>query len=129
MRMLSIIIVALFIGVGQEKPTSIDIVDVINEIRSHGIKHEKIVLAQAVHETDWFKCRLCSLDKNNMFGWRWKHHYMEFDTWQESVAYYARWQQRHYKGGNYYEFLKKKGFATDPKYIEKLKKYKFKLKF
>jgi flagellum-specific peptidoglycan hydrolase FlgJ len=122
------LLASLLMGEGNTSP-SISLEDVANEIRKHGILHEKIVLAQAVHETGWFECTDCSLDKNNIFGWRWKGRYMEFDTWQESVAYYARWQDRHYKGGNYYEFLKKKGFATDPNYIKKIKKLKFRYKY
>lgn len=122
------LLASLLMGEGNTSP-SISLEDVANEIRKHGILHEKIVLAQAVHETGWFECTDCSLDKNNIFGWRWKGRYMEFDTWQESVAYYARWQDRHYKGGNYYEFLKKKGFATDPSYIKKIKKLKFRYKY
>jgi len=129
MRLVVITLLALILMGARQAPPSVSLEEVANEIREQGILHEKIVLAQAVHETGWFKCTKCSLDRNNLFGWRLNHKYMEFDTWQESVAYYARWQKRHYKGGNYYDFLKKKGFATDPNYIKKLKKYKFKYKY
>jgi len=129
MRLVVITLLALILMGARQAPPSVSLEEVANEIREQGILHEKIVLAQAVHETGWFKCTKCSLDRNNLFGWRLNHKYMEFDTWQESVAYYARWQQRKYKGGNYYKFLEDSGFATDPKYVEKLKKYKFKYKY
>ncbi len=85
------------------------------------LKHKDIVLRQAVLETGWLKCTNCSMDRNNLFGWYYKKKYLSFDTWQESVDYYCRWQKRHYKGGDYYKFLKDRGYATDPRYITKLK--------
>ncbi len=47
--------------------------------------------------------------------------YLIFDSWQDSIAYYQRWQKRHYKGGDYYQFLTDRGYATDKNYINKLK--------
>ena len=97
--------------------------NVAKEIRLQGIKHENIVLAQALHETGNFSCNKCSLDKNNLFGFRYKKKYLEFDHWEESVTYYAKWQDRHYKSGDYYEFLKDVGYATDTTYNQKLKRF------
>jgi flagellum-specific peptidoglycan hydrolase FlgJ len=108
-------------GAGGAAPLTIS--NVAKEIRLQGIKHEKIVLAQALHETGNFSCTKCSLEKNNLFGFRYKKKYLEFDNWKESVAYYARWQNRHYKGGDYYKFLEDVGYATDTTYNQKLKRF------
>ena len=96
--------------------------NVYQEIKDAGIKCPKIVLAQAVLETGWFKCKNCSLSGNNIFGFYYKGTYLKFDTWEESVQYYSRWQIRKgYKGGDYYKFLKNVGYASDPEYSNKLK--------
>lgn len=93
-------------------------------INQTDLQHKEIVLSQSIEETGWYNCTNCSLDRNNLFGWYYKKKYLEFDTWQESIDYYVRWQKRHYKGGDYYEFLKKVGFATNPNYIRNLKRIK-----
>ena len=91
-----------------------------------GVLFPDIVLRQAIQETGWFKCNNCSLAKNNIFGFYYKKKYISYDNWQECVRYYKRWQGRHYKGGDYYAFLKKVGFATDPAYVKRLKAIKVK---
>lgn len=109
------------------QPNFID--TVYTEIKKNGIQHPEIVLKQSIQETGWFNCTKCSWRYNNAFGFRYKDWiteenpkgYIQFDNWQESVAYYARWQKRHYKGGDYYEFLDKRGYATDSKYIANVK--------
>lgn len=88
---------------------------------STDIKHKEIVFKQSILETGWFTCNNCSMDKNNIFGWYYKKKYLSFTHWKESVLYYERWQNRHYKGGDYYQFLINRGYATDKKYIDKLK--------
>jgi len=105
--------------------------EVFNYCDSIGIKHAEIVTAQSVLETGHYKCKDCSLDHSNIFGFRYKKKYLEFNTWQESCEYYLRWQTKRYKGGNYYEFLqcvqkRTNGdctpYATSKTYINKLKK-------
>jgi len=90
-------------------------------LEAEGVQHADIVLRQAIQETGWFKCTSCSLSKNNIFGFYYKKKYLTYDDWQDCVRYYKRWQDRHYKGGDYYAFLKKVGFATDPMYVKRLK--------
>jgi hypothetical protein len=105
--------------------------EVYAECLNQGIEHPEIVTAQAVEETGWFKCTNCSLGKNNIFGYYYKGAYIDFDTWQESVQYYKRWQLRHYKGNDYYDYLnclwvKKDGsctrYASNPEYTNNLRK-------
>ena len=38
--------------------------------------------------------------------------------------YYKTWQNKYYKGGNYYTFLKNIGYATSQEYISKVKSVK-----
>jgi flagellum-specific peptidoglycan hydrolase FlgJ len=96
--------------------------DVASEIAKYDIKHPEIVLAQSILETGWYKCSDCSLDVNNLFGFFYKGKFLGWDTWQESVKYYAWWQGQLYKGGDYYEFLKRIGYFTSKNYIVELKK-------
>lgn len=93
------------------------------QLNASEIQHKDIVLKQAILETGWLTSYSCK-KRHNLFGFRYRGKYLEFDTWQESVEYYSRWQKRHYKGGDYYKFLKDRGYATDPEYITKLKSIK-----
>ena len=89
------------------------------EIRRNGIQYPKIVLAQAILETGWFRSSVCR-NKHNLFGLTNPQtgKYYEFDHWTESVrAYYTKVQYK-YKGGNYLLWLKEIGYAEDPRYIQ-----------
>lgn len=92
--------------------------NLLAEIKKNGIKYPKIVLAQAILETGWFKSSVCR-KKHNLFGLtnpRTKTYY-EFNHWTESVkAYYTKVQYR-YKGGNYLLWLRDIGYAEDKGYI------------
>jgi flagellum-specific peptidoglycan hydrolase FlgJ len=86
------------------------------------IQHPEIVLRQAIWETGWFKSEYC-LKRHNLFGFRHTKTYMTFSTWQESVEYYKKWQERRYKDPNedYYKFLVRIKYATSKEYVSKLK--------
>lgn len=90
----------------------------------YGVKHPKIVYAQAVLETGHFKSDLC-LNGNNLFGLynSRKKEYYRFDHWTTSIEAYINFIQYKYKPPNdYYEFLDSIGYAEDPNYISKLKR-------
>lgn len=88
------------------------------EIIRNGIRHPKIILAQAILETGWFTSPVCR-NKHNLFGLTNPRtgKYFEFDHWTESVrAYYTKVQYK-FKGGNYLLWLRKIGYAEDPNYV------------
>lgn len=92
-------------------------------LEAYGVNHVDIVLRQSVLETGWYKCTDCSLDYNNLFGFLTKDGYIKFDTWQDSVKY-MKWWQEELSGvdqSNYYLFLQRIGYATEPTYINRLK--------
>ena len=81
------------------KAFSQDFDTVLRYMYQKEIKHAEIVLKQIRLETGNLKCTGCSLDYNNLFGFFYKGSYLKFDSWQESVDYYKRWQDKYYKGG------------------------------
>lgn len=91
------------------------------EIIRNGIRHPKIVLAQAILETGWFRSPLCR-NRHNLFGLTNPKtgKYYEFNHWTESVrAYYTKVQYK-YKGGNYLLWLRDIGYAEDPRYVSEV---------
>ncbi len=100
----------------------LNVPNLLAEIRRNGIKHEKIVLAQAILETGWFKSSVCR-NKHNLFGLTNPKtgQYYEFNHWTESVkAYYTKVQYRYRQknGGikgavDYLLWLRDIGYAED----------------
>lgn len=93
------------------------------ELQRQGVPHYEVVLAQARHETGNFKSRLCRVNKN-LFGIKHNGRYASFVHWRQSIADYKARISSRYDGGDYYAFLRRIGYAQDPKYIAKLKKYR-----
>ncbi|HBV19508.1 MAG TPA: N-acetylmuramoyl-L-alanine amidase [Bacteroides sp.] len=91
------------------------------EIIRNGIQYPRIVLAQAILETGWFRSPLCR-NRHNLFGLTNPKtgKYYEFNHWTESVrAYYTKVQYK-YKGGNYLLWLRDIGYAEDPMYVREV---------
>lgn len=97
---------------------ALTIPNLYKEIIRNGILYPKIVLAQAILETGWFRSSVCK-NKHNLFGLTNPHtgKYYKFNHWTESVrAYYTKVQYK-YKGGNYLLWLDEIGYAEDPNYL------------
>mgnify|MGYP000421270812 FL=1 len=86
-------------------------------------KFPEIVTAQSILETGHFKSYSCRV-RHNLFGLRYNNKYFIFDSWEESCDAYIGKVQYKYKSGDYYVFLEKLGYASDPDYCKKLKKIK-----
>ena len=99
----------------------LNIENLIAAMQHYGLHHQSVVLAQAWLETGKFTSDVCRY-KHNLFGLtRRDGQYYEFENWQESVKGYRDMIQYRYKGGDYYEFLRKLPYAEDPNYIFKVK--------
>ena len=92
--------------------------DVLGEV---GLSNKLFVLAQAVLETGNFSSHVCK-EYNNLFGLydSKRRDYYRFASWEDSVVGYKRMIQYRYQGGNYLHFLKRIGYAEDPRYISKV---------
>ena len=100
---------------------ALTIPNLYEEIKRNNLLYSKIVLAQAILETGWFRSSVCR-DKHNLFGLTNPRtgNYYEFNHWTESVrAYYTKVQYK-YKGGSYLLWLKDIGYAEDPRYVQSL---------
>ncbi len=95
-----------------------NLTDVITEV---GLSNKLFVLAQAMLETVNFSSRVCK-EYNNLFGLydSKNRDYYRFERWEDSVVGYGKMIQYRYKGGNYLNFLKRIGYAEDPRYITKV---------
>lgn len=112
----------VYVRVSHEKALpALTIPNLDQEIIRNGIRYPKIVLAQAILETGWFRSPLCR-NRHNLFGLTNPQtgKYYEFNHWTESVrAYYTKVQYK-YKGGNYLLWLRDVGYAEDPRYIREV---------
>lgn len=117
MKNLLIILLLPIFGISQTKQ---EVYDYLIEINC---KYPKIVTAQAVLETGHFKSYSCKI-RHNLFGLRYNHKYLQFANWKLSCDAYINKIQYKYKEGDYYAFLERLGYATDPNYIRKIKSIK-----
>ena len=113
---LTILLLASLVSHGQT------ISEVRVEIVRQGLPHPEIVLAQARLETGNFTSRKCKVQRN-ILGIKHGGRYATYKRWQDCVTDYKRRISSRYKGGDYYAFLKRIGYAKDPRYIQKLKEF------
>lgn len=101
----------------------LNITNLLKTLKAEGVKFPKIVLAQAILESGWFKSRL-TFTHNNIFGLKRRvGSYFAFGHWKESVrAYRDKVQYRHKNGEDYYSFLARIKYAgKNPTYINKVR--------
>lgn len=119
-----------------ERPEAVNILLTWSNIESYmskiDIKEPEIVKAQIKHETGNLTSYFC-LKQNNLFGMRFaplrettavkeSNRMAVYLSWQESLQDYRIWQNKYYHGGDYFQFLARIGYATDPWYLFKVKK-------
>lgn len=110
-----------YLKFGTKPEQDLNIRNLYEVMERYDISNKNIVIAQALLETGYFTSRVC-LDCNNLFGLRkpTNGEYYEFDSWEKSVKAYRDYVQYKYKGGDYYAFLDRIGYAEDKDYISKL---------
>lgn len=114
---------------GRNALPALTIPNLYQEIIRNGIRHPKIVLAQAILETGWFRSPLCR-NRHNLFGLTNPKNgkYYEFNHWTESVrAYYTKVQYQYSQKKqinssdvDYLKWLQQIGYAEDIKYVHKI---------
>lgn len=104
--------------------------EVMKRIKEAKIRFPSIVWRQVMLETCWISSPL-ALKGRNLFGMKhtgrgysrgalWGH--ASYASYEDSIRDYKEWQDRYYRGGDYYEFLTRIGYAEDEEYIAKLKR-------
>jgi superfamily II DNA helicase RecQ len=86
------------------------------------IQHPHIVMQQAIIETGGFRAEKL-MAKNNLFGFKKQGKVIIFNHWKESVDFYKEWQDKRYTNPkeDYYAFLKRIRYATNPRYSKHLR--------
>lgn len=107
----------------QKDTFSLNMESVYDKLVEEGVLYPKVVLKQAICETGHFESDIC-LNNKNLFGFCTNKGYLMFETYEDCIKYYKDWQMRHYKGGDYYSFLKDYGYAEDTNYVSVLKQIK-----
>lgn len=98
-------------------------------LKYYNIKHPKIVLAQAKLESGNYTSAHC-IRKNNFLGLynSKKKEYYSFKHWTDCIEGYKNMiEHKHRNGEDYYAFLIRIGYASDPIYITKVKQIERKL--
>ena len=98
-------------------------------LKHYNIKHPKIVLAQAKLESGNYTSAHC-IRKNNFLGLynSKKKEYYSFKHWTDCIEGYKNMiEHKHRDGEDYYTFLIRIGYASDPIYITKVKQIERKL--
>ena len=111
-----------YVRFGTRPPKELNITNLYQALDRYGVAFPKIVVAQALLETGYFTSNVY-LNYNNLFGLRRPNDgsYYRFNNWEESIKAYKDYVQYKYKGGDYFRFLNRIGYAEDPNYIYKVK--------
>ena len=97
------------------------------------IKHPEILKAQIVQECGWKLNSKKAIQNGNICGMtpssnKRQHTYTYIESghcgypnFVESIRDYMFWQEQNYHGQDYYEMLRKIGYAADTTYIDRIK--------
>lgn len=90
-----------------------------------GIRFPRIVMAQAILETGWFRSPFL-MSRRNLFGFKTRD-YLQFASLEDSITFYRDWQKKYLPPGptDYYRFLDAVGYGS-PDYTSHLKKIEWK---
>jgi hypothetical protein len=100
-----------------------------DSLKSYQIDNPETVLATAIFETGWMECTDCSLNMNNLFGFRLDNGYVQFSNYSECFTYMKKWQNAFYAPwkakhptSSYYDFMTYVNYAQNmPVYIQTVK--------
>ena len=95
--------------------------EVYDKIVKANLQHPKIVLQQAIVESGANFKSPAARNKNNILGIMKGKRTRHFSSFDECIEFYKNKVQSRYRGGNYYKFLSRIGYAEDARYIPKLK--------
>ena len=106
----------------EEPDMKLNIANLSKMLERYHVAYPKIVIAQALLETGYFTSRVC-WECNNLFGLRRPSDgkYYEFKRWEDSVKAYRDYVQYKYRGGDYYQFLDRIGYAENKSYVAKVR--------
>jgi hypothetical protein len=103
----------------------------INEVHSYlyklEVKHPDVVMSQIIQECGWKLDSHNATVRHNLTGWTIKGQLHTFTHWKQCLRAYKIWQLKYYNGGDYFEFLKSIGYASDKGYVNKVKSILVKL--
>ena len=107
---------------GGKPDRELNIENLAKVLEQYHVKYPKIVIAQSLLETGYYKSRVC-WECKNLFGLRRPSDgsYYKFDRWEDSVKAYRDYVQYKYKGGDYLQFLNRIGYAEDKSYVLKVR--------
>lgn len=94
-----------------------------------GIQEPRIVTAQAILETGWFTSKIFKGYNNPLGLYNSRiNEYCSYHHWSLAILdYKKKIESKRKEGEDYYSFLERIGYATDKKYIEKVKQIERKL--
>jgi len=114
---LTLLLIYGLLSFGQNKVVSQK--EVYDKLLQAGVHKPLIVLKQGIHESANFKNKR-AVQQNNYFGLLKNGRLRYFDSIESCIEFYKRVIQWNYQGGDYYQFLKRKKYATDPRYKKKV---------
>lgn len=124
LKFLKILFVLLLLNINSYSQISTK--EVIRLLDKYNIQHRDKVLRVIILETGWYKSNK-AINHKNLFGFETGK--CKFSSYDESVkAYKTRVESRLKEGENYYSFLKRIKYASDRRYIKKLKNINMKFR-